>query len=446
MADGLPTWHPPREVLELVELVLCGVLPELPVPVRPPEPLAEQARQAGGLVLEDAEGTPVATVTGDRPLPGRPFTHGPLRSSRRPPAGLRRVGDRGEGLLAVPVTGPLTAAAVTAVLDRARSARADILWLAVVGAGRPAALPPQALLRAVHGACAEAAGRGASGEVVAVAVPLLPEVSDAQLLAEVCRGYSATEVLVPAGSPGRPGRPGKPEKPERPGRPGRPEKSAVWHPAFAREVERAHRPPHRRGVTVFLTGLSGSGKSTIARGLAERLLDEGRRAVSLLDGDEVRRLLSHGLGFSRADRDLNIRRIGYVAAEIARHGGLAVCAPIAPFADVRREVRERVEEVGDFLLVHVSTPLAECERRDRKGLYAAARQGLVPEFTGISSPYEPPTDADLRLDTTHLSEDDAVALVWSLLRERGYLGPTDHRDTSRSGWSGDGCGTVTGPG
>jgi sulfate adenylyltransferase len=413
MADGLPTWHPPREVLELAELLLSGALAELPAPVRPPHELVEQARDAGGLVLEDAEGTPVATLTAARSLrsiPGRPFTHGPLRSRRRAPAELRRVGER-KGLLAVPVTGPLTTAAVTAVLDRATSVRADVLWLAVVGAGRAAArppetrLPPEALLRAVHGARVEASGRGVPGEVVAVAVPLLPGTDDAQLLADVCRGYGATEVLIPVGVRGD---------------------VVAWHPASAREVERARRPPHRRGVAVFLTGLSGSGKSTIARGLAERLLDDGRRAVSLLDGDEVRRLLSHGLGFSRADRDLNIRRIGFVAAEIARHGGVAICAPIAPFAGVRREVRERVEETGDFILVHVSTPLAECERRDRKGLYARARQGLVPEFTGISSPYEPPSDADLRLDTTHLSEVDAVALVWDFLQERGYLGPTGH--------------------
>jgi sulfate adenylyltransferase len=176
---------------------------------------------------------------------------------------------------------------------------------------------------------------------------------------------------------------------------------------------------------VFFTGLSGSGKSTIARGLVERLLDDGRRPASLLDGDGVRRLLSAGLGFARADRDLNIRRIGFVAAEITKHGGLAICAPIAPFEAVRQEVRERVEEVGGFILVHVSTPLAECERRDRKGLYARARRGLVPEFTGISSPYEPPPRVDLRLDTTGLTEHEAVAQVWRLLCDRGYLGPAD---------------------
>jgi sulfate adenylyltransferase len=176
-------------------------------------------------------------------------------------------------------------------------------------------------------------------------------------------------------------------------------------------------------VTVFFTGLSGSGKSTVAKGLAERLLADGRRTVTMLDGDEVRRLLSHGLGFSREDRDLNIRRIGYVAAEVCRHGGLAICAPIAPFAAVRAEVRAMVEEAGgQLLLVHVATPLEECERRDRKGLYAKARRGEVAQFTGISSPYEEPDDADLVLDTTGQAVADSVEAVWQLLEAQGSFG------------------------
>ncbi len=159
----------------------------------------------------------------------------------------------------------------------------------------------------------------------------------------------------------------------------------------------------------------------MAKALTERLLDRTTRTVSLLDGDEVRRMLSAGLTFSRADRDLNIRRIGFVAAEITRHGGLAVCAPIAPFESVRAEVRAGVEQVGDFVLVHVSTPLEECERRDRKGLYAKARRGEIPDFTGISSPYDVPADPELRIDTTGISIDEAVEKVWALLTERGYL-------------------------
>jgi sulfate adenylyltransferase len=172
---------------------------------------------------------------------------------------------------------------------------------------------------------------------------------------------------------------------------------------------------------VFFTGLSGSGKSTVAKALAEAVDERTERRYSLLDGDEVRRLLSAGLGFSRADRDLNIRRIGFVAAEVTRHGGLAICAPIAPFAQAREEVRTMVEQVGDFVLVHVSTPLEECERRDRKGLYAKAREGLIPDFTGISSPYEEPDDADLRLDTSRVAVAEAVEAVWGVLERRGYV-------------------------
>ncbi|MCW2887671.1 MAG: adenylylsulfate kinase [Streptosporangiaceae bacterium] len=194
-------------------------------------------------------------------------------------------------------------------------------------------------------------------------------------------------------------------------------------PAVAAELGAARPPRLRRGVTVFFTGLSGSGKSTVARGLADALVERGGRTISLLDGDVVRRLLSAGLTFSRADRDLNIRRIGYVAAEVTRHGGLAICAPIAPYAATRAEVRRMVSEVGDFVLIHVATPLAECERRDRKGLYAKARAGLIPEFTGISDPYEEPGDADLVLDTSRLAPEAAVDAVLELLAAGGWIRP-----------------------
>ena len=172
---------------------------------------------------------------------------------------------------------------------------------------------------------------------------------------------------------------------------------------------------------IFFTGLSGSGKSTVARDLRDALSESGDRTVSLLDGDRVRRLLSAGLTFSRADRDLNIVRIGYVAAEIARHGGIAICAPIAPYASAREQVREMATVAGDFLLVHVSTPLEVCEARDRKGLYAKARAGLISNFTGISDPYEEPRDADLVLDTAAVSRTAAVDAVLELLVAGGWL-------------------------
>jgi sulfate adenylyltransferase len=187
------------------------------------------------------------------------------------------------------------------------------------------------------------------------------------------------------------------------------------------ELRRARPPRSARGLVVFCTGLSGSGKSTLARDLRDALLERGDRTVSLLDGDLVRRLLSSGLTFSREDRDLNILRIGYVATEVARHGGIAICAPIAPYAAARAAVRRMVTEAGDFLLVHVATPLEVCEARDRKGLYAKARAGIIGSFTGISDPYEEPNDADLVIDTSSVSRQDAVATVLGQLTRGGWL-------------------------
>jgi sulfate adenylyltransferase len=194
-------------------------------------------------------------------------------------------------------------------------------------------------------------------------------------------------------------------------------------PAVARELRRARPPRSERGFVLFLTGLSGSGKSTIARDLRDVLTERGDRRVSLLDGDLVRQLLSAGLTFSREDRDLNVTRIGFVAAEVARHGGIAICAPIAPFTRTRARVREMVSEVGDFMLIHVATPVEVCEARDRKGLYAQARAGLIPQFTGVSDPYEEPADADLVIDTSLLTEQEAVAAVLRMLTSGGWLGP-----------------------
>jgi sulfate adenylyltransferase len=191
--------------------------------------------------------------------------------------------------------------------------------------------------------------------------------------------------------------------------------------AVARELRRVRRPRSERGLVLFLTGLSGSGKSTIARDLSDVLSERSDRQVSLLDGDLVRQLLSSGLTFSRADRDLNIARIGYVAAEVARHGGIAICAPIAPFAAARAQVRKMVSEVGDFFLIHVATPVGVCEARDRKGLYAKARAGVISHFTGVSDPYEEPVDAELVIDTSVLTRGEAVAAVLRLLEAGGWL-------------------------
>ena len=168
---------------------------------------------------------------------------------------------------------------------------------------------------------------------------------------------------------------------------------------LAGQLRRDYPPRHLRGATVLFTGLSGSGKSTIAGVLTALLKERGDRHVTFLDGDVVRTHLSKGLGFSRADRDTNVRRIGFVAAQVTSAGGVAICAPIAPYNATRRDVRQMVAATGGFVLVHVATSLEVCEARDRKGLYAKARQGLIPEFTGISDPYEIPADAELTLDT-----------------------------------------------
>ncbi len=413
--SGWRTTHPPLAVLELAELVLDGALARLP------RGLFAEDDIPGGLILEDAEGTPVAAVSAEGSVGAlRPFAHPPLRSHRLTAVQVRerlarRVSSAPSGsdspILAVVVDRPLTDEVVADLRTRTRAAH--LVWLALVGAGRarpgPDSLTPEALLRAV---------RVVAGDLEAepVVVPVaLPAGHDA-LLGEIARSYGCSDLLRPAAWDGADSSP---------------------HRAFAEELARSAVPAHRQGLVVFFTGLSGSGKSTLAKALADRVLERGLRTVSLLDGDEVRRLLSAGLGFSAEDRAANIARIGFVAAEVARHGGMAIAAPIAPFAQGRAQVRRMVTEAGGtMVLVHVATPLAECERRDRKGLYARARRGEIQEFTGISSPYEEPTDADLTIDTTGRHLADCVDVVWRLLQDGGRLvgdedDPTGHRTAAR---------------
>jgi sulfate adenylyltransferase len=192
-------------------------------------------------------------------------------------------------------------------------------------------------------------------------------------------------------------------------------------PEVAGELRGTHPPRYRQGFTVFFTGLSGAGKSTIAKALMARFLEAGGRPVTLLDGDIVRKNLSSELGFSKEHRDLNITRIGFVASEITKNGGIAICAPIAPYDSVRKEVRKMISPLGGFILVHVSTPLEVCEQRDRKGLYAKAREGIIKEFTGISDPYEDPEDADLAINTTDMTPGEAVQQIILHLEREGYI-------------------------
>jgi sulfate adenylyltransferase len=432
-----------------------------------PEDLAKEER----LVLADPEGVPLGVLTvtevwesspsedatGDplRVAPSSPWRvagpvtplrspeHGPFRGLRRPPESVRSE-LAGATTLAVATRTPLHRRQLGQLRQLADKLGARVLVLPLLGESHH-----ESLVRAVL-----SVRRELPDGTLVVPVPLAERPRDLLLAAHVAEAYGATHLFAPEFSGA--------EQEAAPLELAAPEPWAydesleVWRPTakidpdhvrtepteaelaamldhgeelpewftpptVARELSRAHPPRHGRGVTVFFTGLSGSGKSTIARGLADTLVERGGRTVTLLDGDVVRRLLSAGLTFSREDRDLNIRRIGYVAAEITRHGGVAICAPIAPYAQTRAEVRRMVRAAGDFVLVHVSTPLEECERRDRKGLYAKARAGLIPEFTGISDPYEAPDDADLTIDTAAMSPEEAVTQVFDHLVMGGWV-------------------------
>jgi sulfate adenylyltransferase len=344
------------------------------------------------VLIEDVEGAPVATITGAELVATRPHAHAPL--VRPLAAGHAATTGTGPRRLIAVVGGPLSSDQISQARARAWRERAGLTWLVLVGAGRSHVLPATT----VHRIMRRLSSR--DERVVALPVPTLADpTAEARIVADVAARFGADDVLTfPAVD------------------------LDDAHLAFSDEAERLRRAgASRRGLTVFFTGLSGSGKSTLARRLAERLTTDAERTVTPLDGDEVRRLLSAGLGFSPADIDLNLDRIAFVATEVTRHGGVAVCAPIAPFAAARARARAAVEEVGDFVLVHVATPLAECERRDRKGLYARARAGEIPDFVGISTPYEPPTDADLVLDTTGQQIEECVAAIWELVGSRGHL-------------------------
>jgi sulfate adenylyltransferase len=187
------------------------------------------------------------------------------------------------------------------------------------------------------------------------------------------------------------------------------------------EILKAYPPPRRQGLTIFLTGLSGAGKSTIAKVLYSRFLERGDRPVTLLDGDIVRHNLSSELSFSKEHRDVNVRRIGFVASEITKNRGVAICAPIAPYEKTRNEIRRVIEAYGGFIEVHVSTPIETCEARDRKGMYAKARAGMIKGFTGVDDPYETPESPEVRIDTTSLTPDEAAQEILLLLGQKGFI-------------------------
>ncbi len=363
-----------------------------------PEEVWTQAEQAGAVELVDPEGLPLARVT----VPGgevEPLTHaqyGPFRDLYLTPAQAR---EQYAGRTWVPVTDALT----TGQVEQVR-ALGPVALVPLVGTDTPD-LSPVALIRATRLVAATLP------DAAVVAVPLAahdaPE-ADHALGVQVLATYAGDDPVVALA-----------DDPE-----------GDYAPEAADVVATDRPAPDEQGLVLFFTGLSGSGKSTLARALMDKILEQGTRTITSLDGDVVRRNLSAGLTFSKADRETNIRRIGWVAAEISRHGGLAVVSPIAPFDETRQQVRAMVEEAGGaFFLVHVATPLEECERRDRKGLYAKARRGEIPEFTGISSPYEVPTDADVVVDTTGRTIPDALEDVIQALKDSGYL------DLTTNGWS-----------
>jgi sulfate adenylyltransferase len=372
------------------------------VTLQVPSAVAAAAQTVGALELVDPEGVPLAKVevkstydAGDLvgiEGPVTPLAHNEFGAFRRLYLSPAQVKEQyAEQALTVPVAGPLT----DQDLDRIGEAAGDgpVLLLALSGTGTPDLTAP-ALIRATLAA----ADHLKDAHVVAVPLASRGDAAADHLLGErVVRAYAPGEVLGVTGA-------------------------GELSEDIAAIVDADRPTPGQQGLVVFFTGLSGSGKSTLARALHDIILERGERTVTSLDGDVVRRNLSAGLTFSKEDRETNIRRIGWVAAEIARHGGVAICSPIAPFDGTREQVREMVEAAGGaFVLVHVATPLEECERRDRKGLYAKARRGEIPEFTGISSPYEEPADPTVRVDTTGRSIEDALREVLAVLHGAGYL-------------------------
>jgi sulfate adenylyltransferase len=349
--------------------------------------------------LVDPEGLPLARVAADGSL--EPLTHaqyGPFRRLHLTPAQAR---EQHAGATFVPVVDALTEADLEELRGLGR-----VVLLALMGTGT-SSLSPVALVRATLAA----ADLLDDASVVAIPLPAHGDAdADHALGTQVVETYAGGDPVHALAGPPPPlvdeGAPSRDQLPQ----------------PIAAIVDADQPEPEEQGLVLFVTGLSGSGKSTLARALMDLLLEQGGRTVTSLDGDVVRRHLSAGLTFSKADRETNIRRIGWVAAEIARHGGVAVCSPIAPFAETREQVQDMVEAAGGaFFLVHVATPLEECERRDRKGLYAKARAGEIPEFTGISSPYEEPVDPAVRVDTTGRTIEDALDDVLVALDEAGYL-------------------------
>ena len=375
--------------VDLLELVRLGA--------QPSSTLHRYLTDGAMVLLCDEENTPLSELspTGVKHL--RPLATGVgLAWSEELRLPVASVAQHAGPTLALIAHLPPSSAELEALTARAKEVGVKGLLLCALVSRTPTAdgeVQPSGLLRALTSA---AEGLKHSLPACQITILALPWPKGELSPEDLARAYGATDVMTGA------------------------ERYAadapLGYPAgSAAEIQRARSSEWKKGVVVFFTGLSGSGKSTVAAALAELLRDEGARGVTLLDGDAMRRSISAGLGFDRASRNTNVQRLGVVAAKAARAGGIAIAAPIAPFAEGRALAREAADGLP-FLLVHINTPLEVCEQRDRKGLYAKARAGEIAEFTGISSPYEAPVDADLVIDASTVSAYDAAELVKERLK------------------------------
>jgi adenylyl-sulfate kinase len=395
--------------------------------------LADAITDAGGALLRDQEFTPLARMVHAVPVGALPGPPSVVLGGRLQPERTRESGDARCLALSRADLVPHQERRTLVLLERppveadehrlrtALHAGADAGY--VVVADSPGGDVPFPVLMSTARAWVAAEGLGNRVHLRSAPLAWRDQLSNNHLTESLARAIGASTVLHLASSDGSEGA-GQWREVRLALEAGNGSPLTRVSPPVGRQLVQWRPPRHERGLVLMFSGLSGSGKSTLARDVTEWVRSRTDRTVTLLDGDVVRTMLSSGLGFDRTSRDLNVRRIGYVAAEVARHGGIAICAPIAPYSATRSAVREMAQEAGDFLLVHVATPLAECERRDLKGLYARARAGLLPEFTGVSDPYEEPDDADLRVDTSLLDRAEALAVVTRHLIDGGWLSGT----------------------
>lgn len=378
--------------LDRLELVLSGFLPQQSFDAPAP---------STGATLLDAENTPVAKIheSGITPLQALPRGYGAAWSPDLRVSAAEIAARSGGAVAILPLTAPprseqISALMRTAAEVRPAAPRALFVILASRVQSSQARFRPNVLTDVVLGLRDDLRKTHPN---ITTEVVVVPWPADGSATIADLRFATNDDVVLPLDSA---------------------EHDLSVYPAPNRALyEQARGGLHHRGAVVLFTGLSGSGKSTIARALSEALLDK-HAVVDLLDGDVMRRRFSPTLGFDRAARIQNVIKIGEIALASAQSGSIAIAAPIAPFNEARQAVRAAVPRIIPFLLIHVSTPLEACEARDRKGLYARARAGEIKEFTGISSPFEVPNDADLTIDASNVSVEDAVASILTLLLPR----------------------------